>query len=274
NAKELDVQPDYFEHFSEANPLPIQLIGLKHINLKKASEKIRKELEKTTGDDISHDEIKQNLADLAEVPFAHLHNHSQFSILQSTSSTADLVKATAENNMPAVAITDTGNMMGAFHFVQAVANQNAKTKQKAQETNEEPQLIKPIVGCEFFVCEDRTNKNTKDNGYMVVFLAKNKNGYHNLAKMSSISYTEGFYYVPRIDKEIIEKYKDDLIVLTGSLYGEVPGKILNVGENQAEEALIWWKEQFGEDLYIELMRHNQEDENRVNPVLIEFAKKH
>lgn len=274
SAKELDVQPYYFEQFSGANPKTIQLIGLKHINLKKASEKIRKELEKISGEDITQDEIKQNIANLKEVPFAHLHNHSQFSILQSTSSTADLVKAAADNNMPAIAITDTGNMMGAFHFVQAVANQNAKAKQKALESDEEPQLIKPIVGCEFFVCEDRTNKNTKDNGYMVVFLAKNKNGYHNLAKMSSISYAEGFYYVPRIDREIIEKYKEDLIVLTGSLYGEVPSKVLNVGEHQAEEALLWWKDQFGEDLYIELMRHNQEDEERVNPVLIEFSKKH
>lgn len=273
-AKELDVQPDYFEKFSEANPKPIELIGLKHINLKKASEKIRKELEKSIGEDISQDEIKQNIADLAEVPFAHLHNHSQFSILQSTSSTADLVKAAADNNMPAIAITDTGNMMGAFHFVQAVANHNKKVKETADEKNEKPHLLKPIVGCEFYVCEDRLNKNTKDNGYQVVFLAKNKSGYHNLAKMSSISYTEGFYYVPRIDKETIEKYKDDLIVLTGSLYGEVPSKILNVGEHQAEEALLWWKEHFGEDLYIELMRHNQEDENRVNPVLIDFAKKH
>lgn len=273
-AKELDVQPDYFEKFSEANPKPIELIGLKHINLKKASEKIRKELEKSLDKDISQDEIKQNIADLAEVPFAHLHNHSQFSILQSTSSTADLVKAAAENNMPAIAITDTGNMMGAFHFVQAVANHNKKAKETADEKNDPPHLLKPIVGCEFYVCEDRLNKTTKDNGYQVVFLAKNKNGYHNLAKMSSISYTEGFYYVPRIDKETIERYKDDLIVLTGSLYGEVPSKILNVGEHQAEEALLWWKEQFGDDLYIELMRHNQEDENRVNPVLIDFAKKH
>ncbi len=130
------------------------------------------------------------------------------------------------------------------------------------------------MGCEFFVCEDRTNKNTKDHGYQVVFLAKNKNGYHNLAKMASISYTEGFYYVPRIDKEVVEKYKDDLIVLTGSLYGEVPSKVLNIGEIQAEEALLWWKEHFGDDLYIELTRHHQEDEDRVNPVLIEFAKKH
>ena len=105
-------------------------------------------------------------------------------------------------------------------------------------------------------------------------LAKNKKGYHNLAKMSSLSYTDGFYYVPRIDRKVVEQYKDDLIVLTGNLYGEVPGKMLNVGENQAEEALLWWKEQFGDDLYIEIMRHGQEDEDRVNPVLIALAKKH
>ena len=92
--------------------------------------------------------------------------------------------------------------------------------------------------------------------------------------MSSIAYTQGFYYVPRIDKKIIEQYKSDLIVLTGNLYGEVPSKILNVGDNQAEEALIWWQGQFGNDLYIELMRHQQEDEQRANTVLLEFAKKH
>ncbi|NNK27686.1 MAG: DNA polymerase III subunit alpha, partial [Flavobacteriaceae bacterium] len=132
----------------------------------------------------------------------------------------------------------------------------------------------PILGCEFYVCEDHTNKSVKDYGYQVVLLAKNKKGYHNLAKMSSIAYTEGFYYVPRIDKSVIEQYKEDIIVLTGNLYGEVPGKILNIGEKQAEEALIWWKDQFGEDLYIELMRHDQEDEDRVNPVLIELARKH
>src|SRR5690606_33853977 len=101
-----------------------------------------------------------------------------------------------------------------------------------------------------------------------------KKGYHNLAKMSSVAYTQGFYYIPRIDREIVKKYKDDIIVLTGNLYGEVPGKILNMGEAQAEEALLWWKEQFNEDLYIELMRHHQEDENRVNEVLLEFSKKH
>src|SRR5690625_2820264 len=92
--------------------------------------------------------------------------------------------------------------------------------------------------------------------------------------MSSIAYVDGFYYVPRIDREIVEKYKEDLIVLTGNLYGEVPSKVLNIGEKQAEEALLWWKDQFGEDLYIEIMRHGQEDEDRVNEVLIEFSKKH
>ena len=78
-------------------------------------------------------------------------------------------------------------------------------------------------------------------------LAKSKKGYQHLAKMSSIAYTEGFYYVPRIDRETVVRYKEDLIVLTGNLYGEVPSKILNQGEKQAEEALLWWKEHFGDD---------------------------
>jgi len=274
--KELVVTPEYFANFSEHNPKPIELIGLEHINLKKASEKIRMKLQKGIKTDLSTEEIQQNIAELKDVKFAHLHNHSQYSILQSTSSTSDLIQAAVKDNMPAVAITDTGNMMGAFHFVQGIAIHNETVKKAVEkgDTPEPPQLLKGIVGCEFFVCENRLDKNNKDNGYQIVLLAKNKKGYHNLAKMASIAYTEGFYYVPRIDRETILKYKEDLIVLTGSLYGEVPGKILNIGENQAEEALIWWKETFGEDLYIELMRHNQEDEDRVNPVLISLAKKH
>jgi DNA polymerase-3 subunit alpha len=181
--------------------------------------------------------------------------------------------------MPAVALTDHGNMMGAFHFVKEIGNYNRDIREKnklALEANEpaDAQEIKGIVGCEFFVCEDHTNKSQKDNGYQVVFLAKTKKGYHNLVKMSSKAYTDGFYYLPRIDRTIVETYKEDLIVLTGNLYGEVPSKILNVGERQAEEALLWWKEKFGADLYVELMRHKQEDEDRVNPVLISLAQKH
>ncbi|MEL0263380.1 MAG: PHP domain-containing protein, partial [Flavobacteriaceae bacterium] len=87
-----------------------------------------------------------------------------------------------------------------------------------------------------------------DDGYQIVLLAKNKNGYKNLSKMTSLAYTKGFYYVPRIDKEIVKQYREDLIALTGNLYGEVPSKILNVGDHQAEEALLWWKEVFGDDL--------------------------
>lgn len=278
-AEQLDVEPNYFERFSEANPKEIQLIGLKHINLKRESDKIRERLKSQQSSTVSTKEIQQNISDLADVDFVHLHNHSQFSILQSTISIDDLVASAAKHKMPAVALTDHANMMGAFHFVSAISKHNKSVEAKNKEAIEkgEPPVAKPIkgiVGCEFYVCEDHTDKSHKDNGYQIVMLAKNKNGYHNLAKLSSIAYTEGFYYVPRIDKKLIEQYKEDLIVLTGNLYGEVPSKILNVGEKQAEEALLWWKESFGNDLYIELMRHNQEDENRVNQVLIEFSKKY
>ena len=277
--KQLNVQPDYFKDFKEANPKEIQLIGLKHINLKKESAKIRERIKRAKVETVSTEEIKQNVSDLADVDFVHLHNHSQFSVLQSTISVTDLVASAAEHNMPAVALSDHANMMGAFHFVRAVSNHNKGVKAKneaALEKGEEATLkeIKPILGCEFFVCENHKDKTRKDNGYQIVLLAKNKNGYHNLAKLSSHAFVNGFYYLPRIDKELIKEYKEDLIVLTGNLYGEVPSKVLNVGESQAEEALLWWKEQFGDDLYIELMRHDQEDENRVNPVLIEFSKKH
>ncbi|WP_100611045.1 DNA polymerase III subunit alpha [Confluentibacter lentus] len=277
--EQLDVQPHYFKDFNEANPKTIQLIGLKHINLKQESAKIKERLKNAKVETISTEEIKQNISDLADVDFVHLHNHSQFSVLQSTISIDDLVAAAAEHHMPAVALTDHANMMGAFHFVKSVSNHNRAVKAKndaAIEKGETPTAIeiKPILGCEFFVCEDHTDKTRKDNGYQIVFLAKSKKGYHNLAKLSSHAFVDGFYYLPRIDRKLIQQYKEDLIVLTGNLYGEVPSKVLNVGENQAEEALLWWKEQFGEDLYIELMRHKQEDENRVNSVLIEFSKKH
>uniref|UniRef100_UPI003F4A70DE 3'-5' exonuclease n=1 Tax=Gilvibacter sp. TaxID=2729997 RepID=UPI003F4A70DE len=265
---ELKAQPDYIEEFKKVNQSPIQVIGLQHVNLKEASAKLRaqKQEEQTS---ISTEEQNQNISALAEVPFAHLHNHSQFSVLQSTASIQDLVNAAAKHEMNAVALTDRGNMMGAFHFVSAVEKFN-----KSLEEDQQDKKIKPIIGCEFFVCEDRLNKSQKDNGYQVVFLAKNKAGYHNLAKMASIAYTEGFYYVPRIDKAVVQQYKDDLIVLTGNLYGEVPNKLLNVGEKQAEEALLWWKQEFPNDLYVEVVRHGQEDEDRVNPDLIALARKH
>ncbi|MEI7508439.1 MAG: DNA polymerase III subunit alpha, partial [Flavobacterium sp.] len=276
---ELDVEQEYFEDFQLKNPRSIQLIGLKHINLKEASDKIRQQFGDKENISISKETLSENKQILIDTDFVHLHNHTQFSVLQSTVSVKDLVAAAVKNKMKAVAMTDIGNMMGAFHFVRDIINHNklAETKNKAAleagETLSES-IIKPIVGCEFFVCENHKDKSRKDNGYQIVMLAKNKKGYHNLAKMASIAYTDGFYYVPRIDREIVTQYKEDVIILSGSLNGEIPNKILNLGENQAEEALLWWKEQFGADLYIELMRHNQEDENRVNQSLISLAKKH
>lgn len=276
--EELDVPADYFREFGEKNPKEIQLIGLQHINLKQASEIIRKQLQaQEVVTPTQHEEQVHH--DITDVQFVHLHNHTQFSVLQSTISVKDLVNAAVQNKMPAVAMTDHANLMGAFHFVRDIISHNksaqAKNKQ-AEESGESPTetIVKPIVGCEFYVCDDLRDKSRKDNGYQIVFLAKTKKGYHNLAKLSSIAYTEGFYYVPRIDKKVIQEYKEDIIVLSGNLYGEIPSKVLNIGENQAEEALIWWKAQFGEDFYIELMRHNQEDENRVNASLITLAKKH
>ena len=275
--EELKAAPDYLQQFNKANPTPIQVVGLKHSNLKKKSEQIRKRQAAQHSDPTI--DVSKNEDSLKEVSFAHLHNHTQYSVLQSTIQVQELVAEAGRQKMPAVALTDTGNMMAAFHFVSAVASHNkaAKAANEEAEANGEPPKetqIKPLVGCEFHVCEDHADKTRKDNGYQVVFLAKNKNGYHNLAKMSSIAFVDGFYYLPRIDKKIIAQYKEDLIVLTGNTYGEVPNKILNVGEKQAEEALCWWKETFGEDLYIELMRHGQEDENHINKVLLEFSKKH
>jgi DNA polymerase-3 subunit alpha len=258
----LEGKSEQIRVLQEAQTTTIEGIGLKHVNLKKASQKL---VQKQESEPIKP--ISTSLsAELDAAPFVHLHNHSQFSVLQATSKMSQMVSVAAENQMPAIAITDHANLMGAFHFIKAVGNHNKDAVEEAQ--------IKPIVGCEFYVCEDHKDKTRRDDGYQVVFLAKNKKGYHNLAKMSSIAYVEGFYYVPRIDREVVEKYKDDLIVLTGNLYGEVPSKILNIGNRQAEEALQWWHGMFGADLYVELMRHGQEDEKRVNEVLIPLAKQY
>jgi len=238
--------------------VPFQLAGLKHQNLKEASKKLKKEIKSPITVEPSVDGV------LADVSYVHLHNHSQFSVLQATSRVCQLVGAAAQYQMPALALTDHANLMGAFHFIKAVKAHNQEAEQK----------IKPIIGCEFYVCEDHLDKSRRDDGYQIVFLAKNKNGYHNLAKLTSAAYVSGFYYVPRIDRKLIEQYKEDLIVLTGNTYGEVPSKILNIGDRQAEEALLWWHEQFREDLYIEVMRHGEEGEDRANEILIQFSKKH
>ena len=269
---QLGVTNDYFETYISNNPEKIQQSGIKHVNLKKKSEKLKESLNAHV--DLRTDIKKENFSELDDIEFVHLHNHTQFSVLQSTMSITDLIGATSEMNMPAVALTDNANMMGAFRFVSETQRYNQSIDNNQVGEGGIKQRIKPIVGCVFYVCEDHLNKNYKDNGYHVVFLAKNKNGYNNLAKLSSIAYTKGFYYVPRIDRTLVENYKDDIIVLTGNLMGEISNKILNIGQKKAEEALLWWKKIFKDDLYIEIMRHNQEDENLVNKILIDFSRKH
>jgi DNA polymerase-3 subunit alpha len=194
--------------------------------------------------------------------FVHLHVHSQYSVLQSTSDISGLVKKAkdwgSESYNPAIALTDHGNMMAAFQFVSnALKNE-----------------VKPIVGCEINLCRDMHDKKNQDNGFQIPLLAKNKRGYHNLAKLSSLAHTEGFYYVPRIDRDTLLNFKEDLIVLSGGLFGEIAGKILNEGEEKAEEAFLWWKENFGEDFYVELNRHGLEEEEHVNKLVIGLCEKH
>jgi len=200
-AEELHTDESYFENYLDVNTDVIQSVGLKHVNLKRKSEELKAKHE--TQEEVSQEDIEEGLELLAETSFIHLHNHSQFSVLQSTSNIKDLIKKTAEYNMPAVALTDTGNMMAAFHFEKHITAHNKNVRKEREEAENEgkpfhQKEITPIIGCEFNICEDHTNKTVKDNGYQVVLLAKNKKGYHNIAKMSSIAFTEGKYYVPRI----------------------------------------------------------------------------
>ena len=271
--KELHQDEDYLSNFKKENPQTISLIGLNHQNLKELSLQYKNEsfLEEV--------EVPNDI-DLTQYPFVHLHNHTQYSVLQSTTKIESLVDKAIEFDMPAVALTDYANLYGAFHFINAIFQHPANkeiiehNKNLSNEQDFKELVIKGIIGCEISICRNLNDQSTKDNGRAMVFLAKNKNGYHNLAKMSSIAHTDGFYYIPRIDKQIVSQYKEDLIVISGGLKGELSDLILTVGEKQAEEALLWWKKEFGNDFYIELVRHGLEEEDRVNNTLIRLAKKH
>src|SRR5690606_33340987 len=202
-------------------------------------------------------------ADLSQKTFCHLHTHSQFSVLQATPDIKSMVSKAKALNMKALALTDIGNMYGAFKFVREALNQE----------------IKPIVGCEVFIAEERLKlKFTKDNPdkrYSQVLLARNKTGYYNLSRLCSLGFTEGLYGIyPRVDKALIRQFREGLLATTGNLTSEVPHLILNVGERQAEEAFQWWLELFGDDFYVELNRHGIPQEDHVNEVLLRFAAKY
>ena len=205
--------------------------------------------------------------------FCHLHSHTQYSLLDGASDIKTLMKKAKSDGQSAVAITDHGNMFGVFKFVKEA---------KAQG-------IKPIIGCEFYVSDDRHIKHfekargQKDVRYHQLMLAKNTLGYQNLTKLCSLGYTEGLYgKYPRIDKELIEKYHEGIIATSCCIGAEIPQTILAGDIPLAEERLKWWLDLFGEDYYIELQRHSgmhnvdntgmsQED---VNQVLLTLAQKY
>lgn len=216
-----------------------------------------------------------------DIKFSHLHNHTQFSVLQSTSDVSALVNKALEFKSPGVALTDHGNMYGAFLFWKEIDAQNKKIKEhnlaieKGEITGEKKTELKCIIGCEVNICENHKDKSKKDNGFTQVLIAKNRKGYENLCRISSIGLIDGAYYVPRIDKDVLIKYKEGLIATTGSLNSEVPYSIINLGEQQGEAAFLWYKEQFGDDFYVELNRqYKTQDEDYANDRLLTFAKKH
>lgn len=202
--------------------------------------------------------------------FTHLHVHTQYSLLDGAAAIGEMMEKAVQDNMKAVALTDHGNMFGAFKFVSEARKRN----------------LKPIVGCEFYMVEDRHQKTftkeNKDNRYHQLLLAKNQAGYQNLAKLCSLGYIEGMYSKwPRIDKELLLQYHEGLIATSCCIGAEIPQTILFKGEAEAEEKFKWWHDLFGEDFYVELQRHHLKDldgtgisQEDINQVLIRFARKY
>ncbi|MFM6925402.1 MAG: PHP domain-containing protein, partial [Ferruginibacter sp.] len=202
--------------------------------------------------------------------FSHLHVHTQFSLLDGAASIKNLYKKAIADEMPALAISDHGNMFGAFEFVKEAYNhKNADGTLK----------VKPIVGCEFYITTDRHrktfSKEEKDPRHHQILLARNAEGYKNLVKLTSLGYIEGMYSkYPRIDKELIHKYHEGLIATTCCLGALVPQTILKHGEEEGENEFKWWLNIFQEDYYVELQRHGITEQEKVNEVLLRFAKKY
>ncbi|MCD8185548.1 MAG: DNA polymerase III subunit alpha [Rikenellaceae bacterium] len=203
--------------------------------------------------------------------FVHLHVHTQYSILDGASGVKALVKRAGELGMPAIAITDHGNMFGVKQF-------------HAEATNAG---IKPILGCEVYVAQrthfDKTEREDR-SGHHLILLAKNENGYHNLVRLVSYAWTEGFYYNARVDKELLRKYSEDLICCSACLGGELPQAIMKDNLAEASRVIEEFKEIYGQDYYIELQLHKSGDpridgdtyrqQKKVNEVLVGLARKH
>ncbi len=199
--------------------------------------------------------------------FVHLHTHTEYSLLDGAIKIKDLVKKAVQYNMPAVTISDHGNMYGAIELYNAAKKEG----------------IKPIIGCEVYVAKgsrfnkSKSKKNGNDDAGMnhLLLLCKNHTGYKNLMALSSLGFVEGFYYKPRIDFELLEKYSEGLIALSACLKGEIPEKLLNRGENDAKEALEKYLKIFNKDnFFIEIMNNGIPEQNIANQGLLELAKKY
>ena len=270
SASKLKISQTEIEAFYENNKTQVQAIGLdtQPYNSNDLSE--LEDLKEPEEKSEENEQITQELTnDL--IPFSHLHLHTQYSILDGAADINDIAAKAKSDNMKAVAITDHGNMFGVklFH----------KTLTKAG--------IKPILGCEFYVAKRGMHKKETledKSGHHLILLAKNEKGYKNLTKLTSYSWLEGFYYKPRIDKELLQKHSEGLIALSACLGGELPQKIMNSGTEAAEKALLWYKQLFGNDYYLELQRHKSldpeinkkvyNDQVFVNKEIIKLAKKH
>ncbi len=189
--------------------------------------------------------------------FVHLHLHSEYSLLDGACRIDDLVEEAARLEMPACAITDHGNMYGVIKFYK-------KAKAKG---------IKPIIGCEVYIApKDMKEKNAQEENHHLVLLAMNDVGYKNLTKIISIAHLEGFYYKPRVDKTILEKYNEGIIVLSSCIQGEVSKLILRDDIKGVKSTIEWYKEVFSDRFYLELQDHGMEEEAKVNAVMKKLAK--
>ena len=222
---------------------------------------------------------KQKLME-ENIAFTHLHVHSHYSILDGMSKINELVDKCLRCGMKSLALTDHGNMFGIKEFSDYCEKVNGKLKEKGEP------FFKPIFGIEAYcapVSVDKRDGRT-DRGWHLILLAKNRKGYENLCKLSSIAYIDGFYYNPRIDHSLLEQYKEGLIVSSACLGGEIPQKIMKNDIAGAEESVKWFKKLFGDDFYLELQRHKTdkpfgdrevyERQVEVNKVLFELAQKY
>ncbi|HKK66843.1 MAG TPA: PHP domain-containing protein, partial [Bacteroidales bacterium] len=313
--------PEQVKQFKEYNPDVVKPAG---VSVKAQVNKPDTKTKATS--------LKASVEDIGKasgIKFSHLHVHTQYSILDGAAKISKLVRKASLDNMPALAITDHGNMFGVKDFHQNILSHNAEVE-KANDTDPEKingkiaklkielakenstnkrkeikeeisaaenelenlytlrkaSILKPVIGCEFYVSHRSMHKKedkSDGSGHHLILLAKNLQGYQNLMKMTSLAYLEGFYYHPRIDKDILKQHKEGLIAMSACLGGELAQTIMNQGEENARKVVEEFREMFGEDYYFELQRHPSEDprtqnvfedQKFVNSVLQKFSKEY